>query len=368
LDTLLQKIFLVVQIVVVPTVWGYTNLTTAEVHTRLVERDTLLLLDVREVVEYQEGHIAEPEGQLPITPVNLPLNSGVLSEEYERLPDNINIIVYCASGGRSAAASSFLESKGFTRIHNMMGGFSSWTYERRENGFGDHTGEWVRSSDLHPVTIACPVTGTISKIVFPPSAFPATDSIYIELHFASSRLPIPAEVPESEVEGLYRVTALDQFGISKFVGDSLSLPDTVYTNLYPKDALLWSSTSHNMTVYIPGEGWRPVSHRFDGRSFHRYENILRQWYNIEIFEPTSVAVHPRRKQPDVQAYPNPFNSSVHIIAPSKAMIFVYDITGRFVDQLKSHVWAPDESVGSGVYFIRIHYSRNIVTQRVLYLK
>ena len=186
MKTLSLNIIIAVLLSIVPSVWGYTNLTPAEVHNRLIQGDTVLLLDVREVSEYRAGHMAEPLGQLPLTPVNMPWNSNVLSVEYHRLPKNIDIIVYCRFGGRSAAASTFLESKGFTRTFNMTGGLSSWTYEHRDKGFGDHSGQWVRSSDVYPVTITCSATGDTSKIVFPPDALPGTDSIYIELHFASS--------------------------------------------------------------------------------------------------------------------------------------------------------------------------------------
>ena len=80
---------------------GYTNLSTAQVYNKLVDGDTLLVLDVREVYEYRAGHMAEPEGQLPLPPVNMPWSSSVLSEKYSRLPRDIDILVYCRSGARS---------------------------------------------------------------------------------------------------------------------------------------------------------------------------------------------------------------------------------------------------------------------------
>ena len=73
--------------------YGYTNLYPSEVYSRLLQGDSLLLLDVREVSEYKEGHIAEPDGQLPLTPVNMAYSSNVLSAEYQRLPKNIDILV-----------------------------------------------------------------------------------------------------------------------------------------------------------------------------------------------------------------------------------------------------------------------------------
>ena len=84
----------------------YDDVTPSEVYARLVQGDTLLLLDVREAAEYFNGHIAEPNGHLPLTPALMQWNSGVLEVEYSRLPLNIDIIVYCAGGVRSALASA----------------------------------------------------------------------------------------------------------------------------------------------------------------------------------------------------------------------------------------------------------------------
>jgi hypothetical protein len=39
---------------------AYTSLSPANLHTRLVNKDTLLILDVREWSEYTAGHLAEP--------------------------------------------------------------------------------------------------------------------------------------------------------------------------------------------------------------------------------------------------------------------------------------------------------------------
>ena len=70
---------------------AYTNLTPAELHTRLVNKDTLLILDVREWNEYTAGHIAAPAGQLPLTPACMPWNSSVLQANYGRLPKRLGL-------------------------------------------------------------------------------------------------------------------------------------------------------------------------------------------------------------------------------------------------------------------------------------
>ncbi|MBN2000124.1 T9SS type A sorting domain-containing protein [candidate division KSB1 bacterium] len=362
----------IIILIIASFVLAYTNLTPEEVHFRLVRTDTLILLDVREVNEYNNGHIAEPIGQLPLTPVNMPLNSNVLPLEYSRLPRDIDIIVYCRSGGRSSSAASFLESKGFTRIFNMLGGFSSWTFESRGEGFGDHSGRWIHKTDGQPTTITYPLGIDTSKISFFPTALPETDdSIYVELHFASPIVHNPPNIPPSELKGLYRLTVLDRFGLSMFIADSLLLSDTINIVLFPqyksdKNTLIFSS--QNMTVYVPGEGWRTISHKFQDYSFHREEVILRRWYNTAVFLSTNVRSKFLDKRQEIQIFPNPFNSVIQILAPDDASINIYDIRGRLIEKLKNGPWIPNSTLCSGIYYIKIKYSDKVIITKVTYLK
>jgi len=351
----------------------YTNITPAEVHTRLVNGDTLIVLDVREVVEYVARHIAEPEGQLPLTPVNIPYSSGVLAAECDRLPRDVDIIVHCASGGRSALASAFLVDQGFTLIYNMTGGFRAWTFEAGIEGYGDHSGEWIRPADTLDVTIPGISGQDTSRIGFSPGAIPVADSIYIELHHASSLAPIPQDVPESELEGLFRVTVLDPFGLSLFIADSLALADTIGIRLFPrypafKTGSPYFFANEDMTVFIPGEGWRPVPYSFDGLSFYREETTLRRWYNVQGSGYTGVNAHMLPEQIVVALYPNPFNDAVKIIAPANAQIVIYDIRGRLIQRLQGSVWTPDRFVQSGLYFIQVQVAQRTVTKRAVYVK
>lgn len=347
---------------------AYSDITPEDVHTRLVEGDTLILLDVREISEYLAGHIAEPTGHLPLTPVNMPWNSNILASEYSRLPDDIDIIVYCQSGGRSALASAFLETNGFIRIYNMTGGFYSWSYESRSGGFGDHSGKWVSISGSNPVIITCIETGDTSKIIFPVSAIPGTDSIYLELHFASTYPFTPPDIPQSDFEGLFRVSVLDPFGLTLFEGDSLVLSDFVEMILIPEfhGNIVFDPA---LKVFVPGEGWRIVSSNFIIPGFYRDEEVLRKWYNGEGFLTTDVIdIQSPPEQFELKVYPNPFNGSVHIITSTDALICIYDIRGRLIEQLKSPVWTPDGTVGSGLYFVNARINQKVLTGKIIYLK
>jgi len=103
---------------------AYTNLTAAEAHDRILAGGNLVVLDVREYNEFcgASRHLTNA--------VNLPWTSGVLRSDYAKLPLTWDILVYCAAGSRSPAASTWLEAQGFTSVFNMTGGISGWTWGR----------------------------------------------------------------------------------------------------------------------------------------------------------------------------------------------------------------------------------------------
>ena len=80
-------------------------------------------------------------------------------------------------------------------------------------------------------------------------------------------------------------------------------------------------------------------------------------------------------------YPNPFNPSTtirfHVPIRSNIDISVFDILGNHVETIinsevypgiRSIVWAPDRSVVSGMYFIRLKSDHFTSTQKVMFLK
>ena len=77
-----------------------------------------VLIDVREKEEFDAGHI---EGA-----VNIP--RGVLEFKIgEAVPDKpANIIVQCASGGRSALCGQALHALGYANVRNLEGGYTEW--------------------------------------------------------------------------------------------------------------------------------------------------------------------------------------------------------------------------------------------------
>ncbi|MBI9079352.1 MAG: sulfurtransferase [Pseudodesulfovibrio sp.] len=78
--------------------------------------DEYTLLDVRQGWEYEEFHI--PGAQL-IPLVELP-------DRLDEVVRNRPVIAYCASGGRSMAASVLLDGYGYGDVTNMVGGALAW--------------------------------------------------------------------------------------------------------------------------------------------------------------------------------------------------------------------------------------------------
>lgn len=259
---------------------AYDSITPAALRDRLVAHDTLLILDVRGWGEYTGGHIAEPAGQLPLTPACMPW-PGTLKANYAKLPRNIDIIVNCQRGNRSASASHFLDSIGFTRIFNMTGGFLAWSglnNEQRTGGFGDHSGRWIRST----ATSADTVRHDSCAIVFPAHAISGRDSLYCEIHFAYGKQPVPGDAPVSGIAGLFRVTALDEFGLPAFSGDSLVLSNAAAVTLFPRPktgATLPPLVQTGVTALVSPGVWKPLAFSYQSAEFLGAEHVLRRWYN-----------------------------------------------------------------------------------------
>jgi rhodanese-related sulfurtransferase len=74
-----------------------------------------ILVDVRTVAEFDRGHIP--------TAINIPVTE--ISEKPPTPDRNALIIVYCASGMRSATATRRLQDLGFTHVVDF-GGISRW--------------------------------------------------------------------------------------------------------------------------------------------------------------------------------------------------------------------------------------------------
>jgi rhodanese-related sulfurtransferase len=98
----------------------YKDIDPQDVKERLDADESLFLIDVRSPEEYEEYHIPNS--------ISIPLN--VLETKIAKAaPDkDAEIIVYCLSGRRAAAACGLLTEMGYRNVSNM-GGILSWRYQ-----------------------------------------------------------------------------------------------------------------------------------------------------------------------------------------------------------------------------------------------
>lgn len=105
------------------------EITPQELKAKLDKKENFLLVDVREASEFEHGHIAGahlvPRGIIEAAadtsyPKHYPPLSGARDQQ---------IVVYCATSGRSAMAAAVLQMMGFKNVLNLAGGMTRWETE-----------------------------------------------------------------------------------------------------------------------------------------------------------------------------------------------------------------------------------------------
>jgi rhodanese-related sulfurtransferase len=93
------------------------DIEVEELKERLENKEKFVFIDVREAYEYEDDNL----GALNIPLAKLP---NKLSEIEKHKDDEI--IIHCRSGARSGNAKQFLESKGYTKVRNVLGGILAY--------------------------------------------------------------------------------------------------------------------------------------------------------------------------------------------------------------------------------------------------
>lgn len=93
------------------------TITPSELKLLLDKDEKPILIDVREPYEIEEfsfNGLIMPLGTIQSSLPEL--------EKYK----NEEIIIYCQTGSRSAAAANYLNRQGFTDVKNLYGGIEAW--------------------------------------------------------------------------------------------------------------------------------------------------------------------------------------------------------------------------------------------------
>lgn len=95
---------------------GIPEITVHELR-KLLKKKSCCLFDVREKPEWDEGHI---DGAV-LKPMS------TLEQTFHEIPKDKPVYLHCGGGGRSSRAVQFLQSQGYTNVHNVKGGYKAWT-------------------------------------------------------------------------------------------------------------------------------------------------------------------------------------------------------------------------------------------------
>ncbi|MBW3468200.1 rhodanese-like domain-containing protein [Arthrospiribacter ruber] len=101
------------------------DITVSELREKLGKGEEFLFIDVREEWEYEEDNLGAkniPLGQLPYE-----------LDELESYKDQ-EVVVQCRSGARSGNAKKFMETRGFTKVRNLLGGIMAYRAMEDEEG------------------------------------------------------------------------------------------------------------------------------------------------------------------------------------------------------------------------------------------
>jgi rhodanese-related sulfurtransferase len=93
------------------------DINVAELRDKLQNKEDFIFIDVREEWEYEEDNLGAqniPLGQLPYQ-----------LDEFEEFKDK-EIVLQCRSGARSGNAKKFMETRGFTKVRNLLGGILAY--------------------------------------------------------------------------------------------------------------------------------------------------------------------------------------------------------------------------------------------------
>jgi len=93
------------------------DITTDELKERMDKGEKLVVIDVRELHEFEEFNIGAKL---------IPLGEFVAQIPTLMPYQNDEIIIHCRSGARSNQAKMLLEDAGFTQVRNLLGGMLDW--------------------------------------------------------------------------------------------------------------------------------------------------------------------------------------------------------------------------------------------------
>jgi rhodanese-related sulfurtransferase len=95
---------------------NYYKIANVEGLKNQLKNPQTLLVDVREISEYNSGHIPKA--------INIPLRT--LARHLEQIPRDRTVVLYCSSGYRSAMGVMTLQLLGYENVQGFPPSFAAW--------------------------------------------------------------------------------------------------------------------------------------------------------------------------------------------------------------------------------------------------
>ena len=96
-----------------------------EAFQKMIGKNGSQLIDVRTPREYGNGHLKDA------LLINF-MADDFADKAFKGLDKSKPVLIYCASGGRSAKSAKLYKEAGFTKVYNLLGGFRSWKAKNLE--------------------------------------------------------------------------------------------------------------------------------------------------------------------------------------------------------------------------------------------
>lgn len=103
---------------------SFVNVNVEEFQ-KLISTKGAQLIDVRTLGEYNSGHL---KNALLIDY----MSSDFKSKAFKGIDKSKPVLLYCASGGRSAKSAKMYKEAGFKKVYNLVGGFRAWKAKNLE--------------------------------------------------------------------------------------------------------------------------------------------------------------------------------------------------------------------------------------------
>lgn len=123
---------------------GFLAIGDVDVFKDGVEASGALVIDVREVSEYEEGHIPGA--------VNIPMRT--VAANLDKIPMDRQVYIYCKSGFRAAQVLSSLGMLGYDNVLSYKPGWNGWTETGQDVSTDVVEADVVGAPDIEPQLVA----------------------------------------------------------------------------------------------------------------------------------------------------------------------------------------------------------------------